>query len=353
MFILDLPDIRDTCEKVCFVNPSGLVELWVNKSRFIRYEDSDRLLQYLRRKLGDKTIHKIIPYETDSYSIIRHHLRDVNEFIKVFDDYVEIGNCSRWCNGGGCCESKIIYKHIELFDNLDFIIRFCSVYWDTYHLMPIQFKCNKKLLKTVLIKDQNLIRYAPDSVTYNQDLIIYLIKSSSRDNKPNCIYKYLPHMLRENPEILSTSLNNGCWTDIMHNIVGHIPDNLINNRNFILSLNINTPSALYRFLDRNMQRDYAIILKFGYFNNRDEYNNIMTPTMKLDIELHRTLVCRNPHIFRYMQYELRDSVEIACIYINNIINTKITWDRSFIESTLSARLLNNPYIKSKLSQIRW
>ncbi len=102
MFILDLPDLRATREKVCFVNPSGLVELWVTKSRLSQYKKPDRVLRYLRRKLGDETIHKIIPYETDSYSIIRHHLRDVNEFIEVFDDYVEIGNCSRWCKGGGC-----------------------------------------------------------------------------------------------------------------------------------------------------------------------------------------------------------------------------------------------------------
>ena len=322
MFILDLPDLRATCEKVCFVNPSGLVELWVTKSRLIRYEDPNRLLRYLRRELGDNTIHKITPYEKDSYSIIRHPLRDVNKFIKVFDDYVEIGDCSRWCKGDGCCKIKFIHKHIELFDNLDFIIQFCSVYWDTYHLMPIHFKCNKKLLVTVLIKDQRLIRYAPDSVKYNRDLIIYLIKSSGHDNKPNRIYRYLPYILRGDPEILSISLNNGCWTDIMHNIVDHIPNYLINNCEFMLGTNIDIVSVLYPYVENPQIRNNKKFI-CSYIVGIRKYS-------KDDIDI--------SHIYNSLSMELKLDLDILTAFLSKLDNYKYIHIPSDILSNKSAIL---------------
>jgi len=160
MFILDLPDLGS--EKVCFVNPSGLIELWVTKSRFIRYKKPDRLLQYLRRKLGDKTIHKIVPYENDSYSIIRHPLQDFREFIKSCDEYVN-GEYYKWYSDEDQdgkdrsiagrrdymvkCIKLFITTHIELFNSLDFVITFCDKCPSMYPLMPDRFKSNNELLK--------------------------------------------------------------------------------------------------------------------------------------------------------------------------------------------------------------
>ena len=347
MFILDLPDLRDPCEKLCFVNPSGLVELWVTKSRISRYKKPDRVLRYLRRKLGDETIHKIIPYETDSYSIIRHPLQDVNKFIKEIHKRFKISKCA-------FDFAKFTRKHIELFNHLNFVIKFCYEYPSMYHLVPIRFKSNIKLLDTVLESDQAQFKNIPYVMKNNRDLVIYLIKQTQRKWDVTLIYRHLSYELRKDPEILSVTLIHSIkvYDDgFKHNIVDHIPDNLINNRNFILSLNINTPSALYRFLDRNMQQDYDIILKFGYFDDRDEYNNIMTPDMKLDIELHKKLISNNAHIFRYMTDKLRDNIELAYIFIDNI--DTMSNNRIFVEKYLSARLLNDPNIESKLSKFIW
>jgi hypothetical protein len=110
MLIPDFPFIRYN-ELICFVNPSGLVELRVRKDRIDRYlKNNDKMLQYLRRKIGDNTIFKITPYESipESYLIIRHPLQDFNEFKKA---YIMCPYIDRL---------KFVNKHIELFNNPDF-----------------------------------------------------------------------------------------------------------------------------------------------------------------------------------------------------------------------------------------
>ena len=321
MFILDLPDLSDTCEKVWFVNQSGLVELWVNKSRFIRYEDPNRVLQYLRRKLGDKTIHKIIPYEKDSYSIIRHPLQDVNEFIKACKEYFGVADINNWY-GDTYYAKNFIYDHITLFNNLDFVLQFCREYWYMYHLIPIRFKCNKKLLKTVLINDQRLIRYAPDSVKYNRDLIIYLIKSSGHDNKPNLIYMYLPYILREDSEILSISINNGCWTDIKHNIVDYIPNYLINNCEFMLGTNIDIVSVLYPYVENPHIRNNKKFI-CSYIVGIRKYS-------KDDIDI--------SHIYNSLSMELKLDLDILTAFLSKLDNYKYIHIPSDILSNKSAIL---------------
>ena len=50
-----------------------------------------------------------------------------------------------------------------------------------------------------------------------------------------------------------------------------------------------------------------------------------------------------------MCYELRDNAELANIFIDNIDND---YDRLYIERFLSRRLLYDPSIRYKLSQLR-
>jgi len=363
MFILDLPDLRDTCDKVCFVNPSGLVELWVTKSRLSRYEDSDRLLQYLRRKLGDKTIHKIIQYETDSYSIIRHPLQDVNEFIEACGKYTRAEYQKLYCAvnyGNNYRENDqtikylnfvkiFVGEYIELFNSLDFAIGFCTKYPSMYSHIPDQFKCNKKLLKIIISRDQSQFQYTPDTIKNDRNFAIKLIKQIQPAN--NLIYRYLSHELRKDPEILSAIIHKLSKTDLdLQWTIGDIPDNLINNRDFILSLNIDASDRLYQYLRSSMQQDYDIILKIGEFYNVNTYIRTISAEMKSDFELHKILINRNANIFTFMRDELRDNAELANIFIDNIDND--IYDRLYIERFLSRRLLYDPSIRYKLSQLR-
>ena len=371
MFILDLPDLRDTCEKVCFVNPSGLVELWVNKSRFIRYGDPNRLLRYLRRKLGDNTIHKIIPYETDSYSIIRHPLQDVNEFIEACDKYTRAEyqksriavkysfQCKQYHDNyyreldqtTKCLNFAKIFvgEHIELFNSLDFAIGFCTKYPSMYSHIPDQFKCNKKLLKIIISRDQSQFQYTPDTIKNDRNFAIKLIKQIQPAN--NLIYRYLSHELRKDPEILSAIIHKLSKTDLdLQWTIGDIPDNLINNRDFILSLNIDASDRLYQYLSSSMQQDYDIISKIGEFYDVNTYARTIYAEMKSDFELHKILINRNANIFTFMCDELRDNAELANIFIDNIDND--IYDRLYIERFLSRRLLYDPSIRYKLSQLR-
>jgi hypothetical protein len=153
MLIPDFPFIRYS-ETICFVNPSGLVELRVRKDRIDR---TKKLIKYLRRKIGDNTIYKIIPYDNvyvgalnnKSYMIIRHPLQDINEFLRAFDEFY-----SKYTHTYTTHAKTAIYKfiddHIELFNNLGFVSKFCKYNPTCYSYIPAHFKSNKIIINQML-----------------------------------------------------------------------------------------------------------------------------------------------------------------------------------------------------------
>jgi hypothetical protein len=299
MLIPDFPFIKYN-ELICFVNPSGLVELRVRKDRIARYlKNNDKMLQYLRRKIGDNMIFKITSYENipETYLIIRHPLQDFNKFELTFT--ISILTME---------QVKFVQDHIELFNNLDFVIRACKLGPENYQYIPDRYKSNLKLLKT--LRHWSQFEHIPDKVKNNRKIVIYLIKNlvyvMNNDCKfpfyLDCIYSIYPclsYEFRKDPEIVSLSLSDLCRNyNQAEQIISWIPDNLFNDRNFILSLDINISSGIYRHLSIELQRDYEILLKFGYryISNDEAYNRIMTPEMKSDVELHKKLMKLNPNI---------------------------------------------------------
>ena len=99
-----------------------------------------------------------------------------------------------------------------------------------------------------------------------------------------------------------------------------------------------------------MQQDYDIISKIGEFYDVNTYARTTSAEMKSDFELHKILINRNANIFTFMCDELRDNAELANIFIDNIDND--IYDRLYIERFLSRRLLYDPSIRYKLSQLR-
>jgi hypothetical protein len=99
-----------------------------------------------------------------------------------------------------------------------------------------------------------------------------------------------------------------------------------------------------------MQQDYDIISKIGEFYDVNTYARTISAEMKSDFELHKILINRNANIFTFMCYGLRDTAELANIFIDNIDND--IYDRLYIERFLSRRLLYDPSIRYKLSQLR-
>jgi hypothetical protein len=288
-------------EPIWFVNLSGMVELRVRKERIDRYlKNNDKILQYLRRKIGDNTIFKITPYESipETYLIIRHPLQDFNKFEPTYA--ISILTME---------QVKFVQDHIELFNNLDFVIRACKLGPENYQYIPDRYKSNLKLLKT--LRHWSQFEHIPDKVKNNRKIVIYLIKNLiyemahglGRSFYLQCIYTIYPFLsydFRKDPEIVSLSLSDLCRNyNQAEQIISCIPDNLFNNRNFVLSLDINVSSGIYRHLSIELQRDYEILLKFGYryiSTNADAYNRIMTPEMKSDVELHKKLMELNPNI---------------------------------------------------------
>jgi hypothetical protein len=163
-----IPDFTLTYnETIYFVNPSGLVELRVRKDRIARYfKNNDKMLQYLRRKISDNTIFKITPYESipETYLIIRHPLQDINKFEPIYA--ISILTME---------QVKFVQDHIELFNNLDFVIRACKLGPENYQYIPDRYKSNLKLLKT--LRHWSQFEHIPDKVKNNRKLVIYLIKN--------------------------------------------------------------------------------------------------------------------------------------------------------------------------------
>jgi hypothetical protein len=100
-------------------------------------------------------------------------------------------------------------------------------------------------------------------------------------------------------------------------IVVNIPDNLINNRDFLLSICKFMPddcydslSLLYSYTSIKLKRDYEILLQMGYqyIGHKPKYTEIMTFKMKSDIELHRKLVKLNPKIYGLMSTKLKNII---------------------------------------------
>jgi hypothetical protein len=147
-------------------------------------------------------------------------------------------------------------------------------------------------------------------VKNNRKIVIYLIKNLIYEMEHDLgrlyylqciytIYPFLSYEFRKDPEIVSLSLSDLCRNyNQAEQIISWIPDNLFNDRNFILSLDIDVSSGIYRHLSIELQRDYEILLKFGYryISSDEAYNRIMTPEMKSDVELHKKLMELNPNI---------------------------------------------------------
>jgi hypothetical protein len=314
MLILDFTLIYS--EIICFVNLSGLVELRVRKDRVDRYlTNNDKMLQYLRRKIGDKLIYKITPYERimgdEAYMIIRHPLQDIKEFIRVYN---KLSNT---------ISRNFVRKNIDLFNNLDFVIRFSKIAPIQYQYLPERFKHNRKVLEAVIFHDQ--FQYFPDKIKNNRNLVIYLIRLRGPSTcsfiklinlhyrKINTLFRYLPYEFRKDLEIISLAMDDTLADAACYSVMSHIPDNLINDRNFILSFNdcnINILSNIYYSLSMELARDYEILVKLGYriMGYKSDYSRIMTPEMKSNIELHRKLVKLNPSIYNLMSEELQNII---------------------------------------------
>jgi hypothetical protein len=305
-------------ERIGFVNLSGMVELRVRKDRVDRIK---KLVKYLRRKLNDKTIYKVIPYENKSYMIIRHPLQDIKEFIQAYDQCIGSDNRVRFIN-----------DHIDLFNNLEFVCKFCEKDGSRYQFMPDKFKSNMKLIKAVLSNNSHYYIHFPDRMKNNKKVLaILLFKEPYKFNiisetfkndrqfiiyilsrgKSFYIYEYLYEGLKKDPEIVSMQLSVLQNDLLFSDVIANIPDNLIKDRNFILSLrfdNIDVSMKFYSHLSTELQRDYDILLKHGYGSILTTYNKIMTPEMKSDIELHRKLVKLNPSIYDLMSEKLKNII---------------------------------------------
>jgi hypothetical protein len=132
-----------------------------------------------------------------------------------------------------------------------------------------------------------------------QRILHFFLQNNGPARRGDTIYPFLSYEFRKDLEIVSLSLSDLCRNyNQAEQIISWIPDNLFNDRNFILSLDIDVSSGIYRHLSIELQRDYEILLKFGYryISSDEAYNRIMTPEMKSDVELHRKLMELNPNI---------------------------------------------------------
>jgi hypothetical protein len=337
MIIFNILHRRD--EVIYFINLSGSVELRARKTRIMRYmavpnqdkkndKKNDKFLQYLRRKIGDKLIYKIIPYKnitttaqqehSNIYTIIRHPLQDINEFRKAYTSQIYDKQCE-YTN-----DEYFIKKHIELFNSLDFVYKFCECtgIGSCCHinLIPDRFKKNKHVsiiwaLRCCTGRRSNFecLSYIAKSSKKN---ILYIINKVGSFRLRN-LFPELPYKLREDPEILSKLLSGFRIPKRYDSmtprtefysykpILDHIPNNIINNIDYLLKLHTYMNfidnydiSEIYRYLSIETKRNYKILLKFGYkyISDKDAYNEVMTPEMKSDIELHKKLVKLNPSI---------------------------------------------------------
>jgi hypothetical protein len=245
--------------------------------------------------------------------IIRHPLQNIDEFIRVYNNLrMEYND-----------QVKFIRDHIDLFNNLEFVIWFIKVYPTKYQYLPERFKRNKIILKSVIYNEQ--FQYFPDKIKNDRNLVIYLIRLRGPDTyspiiikiihhrKICTIFRYLPYEFRKDPEIVSLAVLDILPDCIYIHIIAHIPDNLIKDRNFILSLDIGDikiSTKLCKHLSLELHRDYDILLKYGYsiIGYKLEYDRIMTPEMKSDVELHRKLINLNPNIYNLMSEELKNII---------------------------------------------
>jgi hypothetical protein len=251
--------------------------------------------------------------------IIRHPLQNFNNFIRAYHicHYID--------------RQKFMSEHIELFNNIDFVRRFCTYYPRYYQYIPIRFKSNKRVLHALLEYDQHMLKYAPDEAISNKKIIMYAIKRVI----PHCplyIYRYLSYELRKDPEIVAC-ISAAFWLfddhmgvpglhsippSIYYHVVNYIPDDLINNRDFLLSICKFMPnncskslSLLYSHTSIELKRDYEILLQMGYKyigHKKTIYNEIMTSQMKSDTWLHRKLVKLNPDIYDFMPAKLKNKI---------------------------------------------
>jgi hypothetical protein len=81
--------------------------------------------------------------------IIRHPLQDITKFIQAYDQ----------CNKRD--RNKFINDHIDLFNNLDFVCKFCKRDASKYQRMPDKFKINKKLVNIVVAIDKIQFQFVP------------------------------------------------------------------------------------------------------------------------------------------------------------------------------------------------
>jgi hypothetical protein len=352
MFIFSLPYHKNR-KVIYFVNLSGLIELRIWNTRITRYIkntnyitkviSNNRLIKHLRRKLNDNTIYKIIPYDNIynnmSYLILRHPLQDFGAFEQI---YKQIYEQYLYKYGPNNCENdyinytdriEFLNKNIELFNDLCFVYKVLDYDVKIYQYIPDRFKCNKQILVNV-IKHRNY-ELIPDKVKNNRKLAIFMVTVKTNYFHACMIYQYLPYKFRKDPEIVSLALTNMNQGAVSECIIDHIPDNLINDRNFVLSLTINTVSPekfyhindlnwkglniniapdIYRYLSIVLQRDYDILIRFGYYFIADKviYNRIMTHEMKFDIGLHKKLIELNLKIYNLMPEELRKKLRYMC-----------------------------------------
>jgi hypothetical protein len=174
---------------------------------------------------------------------------------------------------------------------------------------PDRIKNNKKVLAILLFKEPYKFYLIPKTFKNDRQFIIYLLSRG----KSIYIYKDLYVRFKKDPEIVSMQLSVLQDCLLFSDVIANIPDNLIKDRNFILSLrfdNIDISMRFYSHLSTELQRDYDILLKHGYSSMSQVgiYYRIMTPEMKSDIELHIKLVKLNPSIYDLMSEKLKNII---------------------------------------------
>jgi hypothetical protein len=231
--------------------------------------------------------------------IIRHPLQDIKEFIRVYDQ----------CRNGDSV-IKFINDHIDLFNSSEFVYKFCQNDKSKYPLIPDKFKNNKKLISMLISYYYVDFNDIPDHLKNDRQFVIDLFKNEVESSL--FIYDFLSDTLKKDPEIAALQIYTCRGEYGLYEVISCISKDLINDRNFILSLEFDYADDsldLYNYLSIELKRDYDILLKHGYgCILTTTYNRIMTPEMKSDVELHRKLINLNPKIYDLMSEELKNII---------------------------------------------
>jgi hypothetical protein len=81
--------------------------------------------------------------------IIRHPLQDINEFLRAFDEFYS-KYTHTYTTHAKTAIHKFIDDHIELFNNLGFVSKFCKYNPTCYSYIPAHFKSNKIIINQML-----------------------------------------------------------------------------------------------------------------------------------------------------------------------------------------------------------